>query len=144
MAWQFRRRFIDFHRSRMEDLAQSQHSMHQTGRKDQFAIELADGVRAIRIDLKALEADAQVRGIDRTNAIRRGLAPEDRSKFDEFMSVHWPPLYRQLEERLRDDVPDPQQLCAILTQMDPINRWFCHTAIKRLHEATERNCAPSP
>ena len=46
LAWHFRRRFIEHHKRRMEDLADLQESYQRSGRRDEFASELHDAVRS--------------------------------------------------------------------------------------------------
>jgi hypothetical protein len=107
LAWHFRRRFVERHRQIMEDLADQQKLMRQ-GNTEDFQNEVAEAVRSIKIDLKSLEADAQVRGFDRAAKVRRAFHPSERDKLDQLLTIEWPPLQRRLEEAIKKASPIPQ------------------------------------
>jgi hypothetical protein len=125
LAWHFRRRFVERHRQTMEDLADQR---SQDGNTE----DLAQAVRSIKIDLKSLEADAQVRGFDRAAKVRKAFHPSERNKLDQLLNVEWPPLQRRLEEAIKKASPSPQEIHGILTEMEPINRWFYQRSVAQL------------
>jgi hypothetical protein len=129
LAWHFRRRFVERHRQTMEDLADQQ--MRDRNKED-FQNELAEAVRTVKIGLKSLEADAQVRGLDRAAKVRRAFDPSERDKLDQLLIIEWPPLQRRLEEAIKKASPDPQEIHGILTEMEPINRWFYQRSVAQL------------
>src|SRR5271165_4884778 len=131
LAWHFRRRFVERHRRIMEDLADQQKLMRQ-GNTEDFQNEVAEAVRSIKIDLKSLEADAQVRGFDRAAKVRRAFHPSERDKLDQLLTIEWPPLQRRLEEAIKKASPIPQEIHGILTEMEPINRWYYQRSVARL------------
>jgi hypothetical protein len=138
LAWHFRRRFIEHHKRKMEALADSQDSYQRSGRRDEFTSELDDAVRSISIDLKALEADAQVRGLDRTVQIRRAFPLTEQQKLDQLLNVDFPPLIKRLNEALGSPSPQPRDIHAILVEMDPINKWFYEKSLKELNRGQPR------
>jgi hypothetical protein len=138
LAWHFRRRFIEHHKRKMEDLADLQESYQRSGRKEEFESELHDAVRSLSVDLKALEADAQVRGIDRSMQVRRAYAIAERENLDRFLNVEFPPLIKRLNEAIRSTTPDPRAIRDLLAAMDPINKWFCQTSLRELTNVAER------
>jgi len=131
LAWHFRRRFVERHRRIMEDLADQQKLMRQ-GNTEDFQNEVAEAVRSIKIDLKSLEADAQVRGFDRAAKVRRAFHPSERDKLDQLLTIEWPPLQRRLEEAIKKASPIPQEIHGILTEMEPINRWYYQRSVAQL------------
>jgi hypothetical protein len=146
LAWHFRRRFIEYHRNKMQEFAEEQESMVHAGRQGELNCEVAEAVNSISLDLKALEADAQVRGIDgKLSTLRKIFKEGDRQKFDHLMGVEWPPLYGQLQNSLKENPPKPRELHTILTKMDPINAWFCKSSTKLLDDlAQEKYSAARP
>ena len=134
MAWHFRRRFIEHHRKTMEELAALRGSMQATGRQADFVVDLNEAVKTLRVDLKSLEADAQVRGLDRSVQIRRAFDNAERGKLDKLLDIEWPPLHRRLDDAIRNENPQPAEIYAILSEMEPINRWFCQNAIRQLSQ----------
>jgi hypothetical protein len=121
----------------MEDLADLQESYQRSGRKDEFASELHDAVRSLSVDLKALEADAQVRGIDRSMQLRRAYAKSEREKLERLLNVEFPPLIMRLNETIRSTTPEPRVISDLLAAMDPINKWFCETSLRELSDVAE-------
>jgi hypothetical protein len=136
LAWHFRRRFVERHRQTMEDLADQQRLMRDGNTKD-FQNELTQAVRSVKIDLKSLEADAQVRGFDRAAKVRRAFHPSERDKLDQLLTIEWPPLQRRLEEAIKKASPTPQEIKGILTEMEPINRWFYQRSVSQLSEIAD-------
>src|SRR5215831_6612034 len=96
LAWHFRRRFIEHYKWEMENLADLQDRSKREGRQAEFAQEMNGVIRSFSIDLKALEADSQVRGFDRTKQIRRAFPAEEQEKMDQLLTVDFPPLFARL------------------------------------------------
>jgi hypothetical protein len=138
MAWHFRRRFVEFHRSRMEDLSDVESSMRNSGHENDFKRDLREAVKNIRIDLSSLEADAQVRGLDRSTSMRRAFAPADRAKLDQLLNIEWPPLYTKLLAEIQKDEPKAQAIRDIFIEMDPVNKWFCQRSMEQLARIADK------
>jgi TIR domain len=138
LAWHFRRRFVERHRQTMEDLADQQKLMRH-GNTEDLQNELAEAVRSIKIDLKSLEADAQVRGFDRAAKVRRAFHPSERDKLDQLLNIEWPPLQKRLEEAIKTASPSAQEIHGILTEMEPINRWFYQRSVAQLSGIADAN-----
>lgn len=133
LAWHFRRRFVERYKEQMECLAELQDRYRREGRMDEFAAELDAAVRSLSIDLKALEADAQVRGLDRTVQIRSAFSiPEKRKKVNQLLNFDFPPLIKRLNEAISSPTPQPRDILEILVEMDPINKWFYEESLKEL------------
>jgi hypothetical protein len=132
MAWHFRRRFIEYHRLKMEDLSEVQSSMRNAGRENDFKKEVMRAVRDIRIDLSSVEADSQVRGFSRIVSMRRAFPAADRDRLDAYLNMEWPPLYTRLLDEMQKDEPKPQTIREILDKMDPINKWFYQRSLAEL------------
>jgi hypothetical protein len=92
LAWHFQWRFIEHYKREMENFSELQDRYQREGRLDEFAQELNAVVRSLSVDLRALEADAQVRGFDRTVPIRRAFPTTERQKLDQLPKVDFPPL----------------------------------------------------
>ena len=131
LAWHFRRRFIEHHRRAMEDLADQQKFIRDSDRQE-FQNHLADAVRSIRVDLKSIEADAQVRGLDRAAQVRRSFETNEREKLDQLLGTDWPPLRKRLDEAIQGTSPNPQEIYGILAEMEPLNRWFYQKSVAQL------------
>jgi hypothetical protein len=134
LAWHFRRRFIEHYKAEMENLCELQDRSQREGRLDEFGQELNAIIRRLSVDLKALEADAQVRGFDRTVPIRRAFPALEREKLDQLLNVDFPPLVKRLNEAIHSPTPQPRDIHAILVEMDPVNKWFYE---KSLHELSD-------
>jgi hypothetical protein len=138
VAWHFRRRFIEHHCRKMEDLAEYQRGMRANQQQD-FQSQLGDALRDLKNDLKSLESEAQVRGLERGAQMRRAFEEAEREKLDQLLKLEWPPLFKRLEEAIYAENPQPQEIHRVLTEMEPVNRWFCHKSVAQLNRmaATE-------
>jgi hypothetical protein len=138
LAWHFRRRFIEHYKGEMENLSELQDRYQREGRLDEFAQELNAVVRSLSVDLKALEADAQVRGFDRTVPIRRAFPTTERQKLDQLLKFDFPPLVKRLNEAIHSPTPQPRDIHAILVEMDPVNKWFYEKSLHELSDVANR------
>jgi hypothetical protein len=132
LAWHFRRRFVEHYKWEMESLADLQDRYKRENRLEEFAQEMSASIRNLSIDLKALEADSQVRGLDRTKQIRRAFPAAEQEKMDQLLTVDFPPLFKRLTEAIRSPNPQPREIHEILVEMDPINKWFYERSLNAL------------
>jgi hypothetical protein len=132
LAWHFRRRFIEHYKWEMENMADLQDRCRREGRLEEFAQEFNGVLRCLSLDLKALEADAQVRGFDRTMQIRRAFPTAEQEKLEQLLTIDFPPLIMRLNEAIRSATPQPRDVHAILVEMDPINKWFYEKSLAAL------------
>lgn len=51
---------------------------------------------------------------------------------DRLLTIEWPPLQRRLEEAIKKASPIPQEIHGILTEMEPINRWYYQRSVAQL------------
>jgi hypothetical protein len=91
------------------------------------------------LQIAPLEADTQVRGIDRSMQVRRAYAIAERENLDRFLNVEFPPLIKRLNDAIRSTPPDPRAIRDLLAAMDPINKWFCETSLRELSSVAERS-----
>jgi hypothetical protein len=133
LAWYFRRRFVEQHMRKMEELAYQQDTDQHRARGYAGTAEWDEAVRSLSVDLKVLEADAQVRGLERRMQVRRAL-PADKQELVEHMFNDFQPLLDQLNAAIINPTPLPREICEILTKMDPINKWFYENSLKALCE----------
>lgn len=103
-------------------------------REKEFRADLIEAARYVRIDLKALEADAQVRAFDRAIEMREAFPEADHDKMDKLLNDVWPPLYQKLLAEIQNDKPKAQSIHDVLVEMDPINKWFYQRSLELLRQ----------
>jgi hypothetical protein len=140
LSWHFRRRFIEHYKWEMEGLADLQDRYKREGRMEEFAQEMSASIRSFAIDLKALEADSQVRGFDRTKQLRRAFPAAEQEKIDQLLTIDFPPLVKRLTDAIRRPNPQPREIHDVLVEMDPINKWFYERSLAALSAVAAR-CA---
>jgi hypothetical protein len=84
-----------------------------------------------------LEADAQVRGLERSMQVRRAFPFEEQEKVTQLLNNDFPPLMQRLNQAVRSATPQPDDVHAILVEMDPINEWFLEHSLKELNRVVE-------
>lgn len=132
IGWHFRRRFIEHHSRKMEQLLEYQRT-HSHKESEELKSHLAEAIRNIKVDLKALEAEAQVRGLDRGTQIQKSFEQSKRETLNRLLYVDWPPLRKKLDEAIHKELPQVQEIRNILAEMDPINMWFYKNSIAELN-----------
>jgi hypothetical protein len=132
LAWHFRRRFIEHYKEQMEILVDLEKRYQGEDRMDEFVEQLSSVVRGLLVDLKALEADAQVRGFDETTQIRKIFSIAQQKQAEQYLKKDFPPLMKLLSEAVRSPTPQPCEILSSLNEMDPINKWFYEASLREL------------
>ncbi len=115
MAWFFRRQFLEKHLEKLRNL--------QLAKKPPSG-KIEAEVRSIVDDLKALYADAQVRGVEDPVSVIQAFEEPLRNQVSVVLQNTWPQLVERLESACAQQPADLGSLIAAIEAMEEINR-FC-------------------
>ncbi len=121
IAWSYRSRIIQKHLTRLSALSNEDRPR-----------EMAQAVRELKDDLRALAADTQVRGLDQQNNPFPAFAENDRAEAQRLGKQLWPVLKKKLYGLVEEENPHVPGLMEILREVVPINRFFYRAALTGL------------
>jgi hypothetical protein len=122
-AWSWRRRLFEHDRKALESALQLVQGRER--RIEQI-------LREMRYNLRALAADAQLRGLDREGSILKAYLEHQRPEIERIMHTEWPRLWTQFYTLINQDNPDPARVLDYLAQMEPLNRCFYGATLEAL------------
>jgi hypothetical protein len=125
MAWFFRRRFFGKHLRELDGLLDT---------KPLPAARLEQATASISSDLKAIWADAQVRGLEDQSAIIDSYDSHEQPAIKKALQEDWPPLADKLNAHLKKGIDDAARVSQVLHQMKPINRLFLKASLMELQK----------
>ena len=118
MAWFFRRQFLEKHLEKLHNMQLS---------KNPLLSKIEAEVRSIVDDMKALHAEAQVRGVEDPVFLIQAFEDPLRSQMREALQDTWPLLSETLDSACKRQPPELASLIAAIEAMEGINK-LCLTA----------------
>ncbi len=128
LAWFFKENFLKTHLAALEE---------QVLMKALPPDFLPKRIKNIRDDLKALHAEAQVRGIEDNARVVNAFRPELRAPVAAALQETWPLLDQALQEACSAAKPSLTALIKALREMKPINTFFLKSCLEELQVLEE-------
>lgn len=130
MAWFFRRHFLEKHLSALREL-----ELAESPKKEK----LDSAVRAIDDDLKAMLAEAQVRGVEDPARIIKAFNEPLRGEVRRALQVQWRTLDGEFRSACAKTPRDLTAIIRTIEAMEPINRFFLNTSLQELQRITNED-----
>jgi len=121
MAWFFRRQFLEKHL----------HISHKLT-FDPPANRLEEEIRSINDDMKALEAEAQVRGVENPANLIKAFPRRLQPQVQKALQHTWPKLNQRLQTACSQRPPSAKALIDAISAMNEINTFFLQISLKEL------------
>jgi hypothetical protein len=122
MAWFFRRQFLEKHLQTLSELNLTNPSIDR----------LDEEIHSINDDMKALHAEAQVRGVENPAHLIQAFPKALQSRVTEALQDIWPKLDEALKAACNQRPHNLKAIIDAISAMNEINAFFLQTSLKEL------------
>lgn len=123
MAWFFRRQFLEKHLQILNDLRILTKPSAQR---------IEEEIRSIKDDMKALHAEAQVRGVENPAHLIQAFQEKLQTVISEALQDKWPKLAAALQAAFDQEPRNISAIIDAITAMDEINAFFLQVCLEEL------------